>query len=84
MPEKYAYRVGILFFVKRKKTHAEIRLRIYAWSVKGNIKQTKESKNFIRIVYAYFLYAYPYFFAHMRKNGLSVKAALLVQNAHTH
>ena len=49
MPEKYAYRVRILFFVKRKKTHAEIRLRIYACSVKGKIKQTNESKNFIRI-----------------------------------
>ena len=32
-----------------KKTHAEIRMRIYACSVKGNIKQTNENKNFIRI-----------------------------------
>ena len=26
MPEKYAYRVRILFFVKRKNTHAYIRM----------------------------------------------------------
>ena len=37
-PEKYAYRVRILFFAKRKKTHADIRMRKYACSVKGNIK----------------------------------------------
>ena len=40
MPEKYAYRVRILFFVKCKKKHAEIRMRMYACSVKGNIKDT--------------------------------------------
>ena len=40
MPEKYAYRVRILFFVKRKKKHAEIRMRMYASSVKGDIKDT--------------------------------------------
>ena len=49
MSEKYAYRVRILFFVKHKKTHAEMRMRIYACSVKGNVKQINESKNFIRI-----------------------------------
>ena len=50
MPEKYAYHVQILFFVKRKKKHAEIGMRtIYACSVKRNIKQTNEIKNFIRI-----------------------------------
>ena len=71
LPEKYPYRVRILFFVKGKK-----RMRIYACSVNGNLKQTNESKNFIRK--CVFLQAYPYFFAHMRKYGRSVKAALLV------
>ena len=75
MLEKYAYRVRILFFVKRKKTHAEIRMRTYACSVKDNIKQINKSKNFIRIC-VFFIRISVFFFAHMRKYGLSVKAAL--------
>ena len=55
MPEKYAYRVRNLFFAERKKK----RMPIYACSVKGNIKQTNESKNFIRISV--------FFSVHMRK-----------------
>ena len=48
MPEKYSYRVRIFFFALRKNTRAEIRLLKYASSVKGNIKQTSKSKDFIR------------------------------------
>ena len=53
MPEKYACRVRILLFAKRKKTHAYIRMLKYACSVKGSIKQTKENKNFILICVFY-------------------------------
>ena len=38
MPEKYAHRVRILFFAKRKKTHTYIRMLKYACSVKDDIK----------------------------------------------
>ena len=66
MPEKYAYRVRILFFDSRKKyacwnTHVEIRMfgkRQYT------VKQTSKSKNFIRICVFFYthigiFYAYP-------------------------
>ena len=44
MPEKYAYRVRILFFAKRKKTHTYIRMLKYAK----------------KYAYAYKKYAYAY------------------------
>ena len=81
MPEKYAYHVRILFFAKRKKTHADIRMRMYACSVKGIMKQTNKSKNFIRI--CVFLSHIRIFLAHLRKYGRSLKAALCIKMRET-
>ena len=60
-----------------KNTHADIRMQKYACSVKGNIKQTRRVK--ILHVYAYFLYAYPYFFTNMRTYGRFGKSRLRLQ-----
>ena len=51
----------------------------YACSVKGNIKQTSKSKNFIRL--CVFFIRISEFFTHMRKCGRLVKAALIVYEA---
>ena len=73
MTEKYVYRVRILFFTPRKKYacgHTDVEIRMFG---KRQYNQTRRVK--ILYVYAYFLYAYPYFFTHMCTYGRSVKAA---------